>query len=29
MFPSWVFHQVRPPYHGEVKRISSAFNLAV
>ena len=28
MFPSWVFHQVRP-YHGTVERISIAFNLTV
>ena len=28
MFPSWVFHQVRP-YHGGAERISIAFNLAV
>ena len=28
MFPSWVFHQVRP-YHGNAERISIAFNLTV
>jgi len=28
MFPSWIFHQVRP-YHGAAERISIAFNLAV
>ncbi|MGE5150505.1 MAG: putative 2OG-Fe(II) oxygenase [Rhodospirillaceae bacterium] len=28
MFPSWVFHQVRP-YHGGAERISIAFNLTV
>ena len=28
MFPSWVFHQVRP-YHGTAERISIAFNLTV
>lgn len=28
MFPSWVFHQVRP-YNGTAERISIAFNLAV
>ena len=28
MFPSWVFHQVRP-YLGTAERISIAFNLTV
>ena len=28
MFPSWVFHQVRP-YYGSAERISIAFNLTV
>lgn len=28
MFPSWVFHQLRP-YHGSAERISIAFNLTV
>jgi hypothetical protein len=28
LFPSWLFHQVRP-YRGDALRISIAFNLSV